>query len=1674
MLLVSRFHSLSSYTFCCLIAFLLCLSQTTFAQVSGSVFRDIDLDGVYDATELPESGIRVVAYNADGDSVTQVITTSTTGDNYSFSGLTLPVRLEFRLPIYLYASKGGVSSTIVQFYTAASSAADLGVEYPQMFCQANPDVVIPCFVAGNPEGGGTGGSMDALIRFPYTTSGQTTSPTHIANANEIGTVWGASYQRESKTLVLAEFLKRHCGLEAQGLGGLYLVNMNSAPGTTSSYLDIEDYGINLGGSLLAGRTLPASSTASSADPLAFTNVGKVGMGSIEFSDDGQQLWIVNLYEKKIVRFNIGNPVKAAASVTSGDFTSFAIPDPGCTNGIARPWGIEIYEGKIYVGVICSGESAGGTQSNLFAYVYRFDPVAEIWDAAPVVSFALNYAKGDVHSSYPTYDKWETWANAFTDIYSAGSAGTPAATRKIRPQPILSDIQFDKRGNMILGFCDRNGHLTGRAQVDPSGAGLYNGYIGGDILYLKANGSGGFILESNATFPGGPTGSGAGNNQGPGNGEFFANDNYLTTHVETMQGGMFYHAGLDEIMTNQMDPFTIWSGGVARHSVANGSSNSTSMRYEIYNTGTADGTFGKANGLGLMELVCDAAPLEVGNRIWDDTDGDGLQDAGELGISGVTVLLFQNGTQVGTATTNASGNYFFTASNVTGGLKNNTAYEIRIDPIQSAVSSFALTGNDTGTNDGIDSDGTLSSGNVIKTFSTGAAGQNDHAYDFGFKSAPACSLTALASSGNPVCNQSATGTATVEASNYTVTPTYLWSNGATDASISGLVAGTYTVTVTEAVDCTTTAQVTLIDPAAITASCAATDATTSGASDGTATVVAGGGTPGYTYNWSSGATMASITGLAVGTYTVTVTDVNSCTITCAATVAAPGCNLVVTVSVIAETCANANNGGAVASTTGESGAVTYVWSNGGIFAGNSGLQAGTYTITATDAIGCSATTQGVVLEPAALVATCTSTDASTAGGADGTAGVSVGGGSPVYTYTWSNGAVTATIATLAAGVYTVTVADANGCSTTCVSTVSEPGQVCAITTANVTTACNNAGTTYTNKDDYFNITINPSAAGCSATYTVTTKQKNQVLSFGPFNYGSPTTLNKNYLIRYGNVTVTITDADGVTQLVVIAPQPCAGIDDPHGYAYCETTGAIVPGGSVTVTPPAGGTVQMIEDGSTGTYHFKMFGSGTYSIAYTPPAGYTLSTTNLPDVGAGAGGAFDPTAGSPDNIDSAVYVFLGSPMNAGYLLDYSDAANPYYLKFDWTDGDPDVFLNNIPLVGCATAPCAITSGAPTTTCSDKGTAANPADDTYTVTLNPTGTSLGSGYSVTDGITTWGPFPYGVATTLPDEFLILAGDLNLLIYDEDNIGCELDNILVDAPAACSGVTPCTTITLGPNPMPDGLVGTPYNVQVTATGGTAPYTFVWYPGTSGIMPDGLSMSSTGLVTGTPTSVGSFSTKITVQDVNLCPDTLDPAVFTFKTGCPDTIYPICPGETYTLTADAGHTGYQWFTISGVDTTLIVGANSQTYIVTTTGTYKWTATDANICSVNLCCPVTFALGVCCVTPSATLTSTAPTCTGATPNNDGTVAIATTTGGTHYSISTLNAATYDGSGFASATAFTAPATIITGVTNAGGSYIIRIYNGTADCYVDEIIEIAPVNCTTPCGLPNCGTATLQKN
>ncbi len=281
--------------------------------------------------------------------------------------------------------------------------------------------------------------------------------------------------------------------------------------------------------------------------------------------------------------------------------------------------------------------------------------------------------------------------------------------------------------------------------------------------------------------------------------------------------------------------------------------------------------------------------------------------------------------------------------------------------------------------------------------------------------------------NETCGGGITGKLSSTVSGGTSPYTYSWTpSGGSLSTATGLSAGTYTLTVTGHTGCSGTTTAAITQPAALSVSVAATISCSGGT--GSATATPSNGTSPYTYSWSGSGTSATKTGLSAGTYTIKVTDHNSCTITSSVTITQPAA-LGITISTTTNILCNGGKGTVTAGTaTGGTSPYTYSWSSAGgtnLIATN--LSAGTYTITVSDSHGCTGTAKVTITQPVAIrdsVTTyglCnTATDSAKAG---------VKGGTSPYTYSWSTGGTKAAVSGLAAGTYTVTVTDHNGCTST---------------------------------------------------------------------------------------------------------------------------------------------------------------------------------------------------------------------------------------------------------------------------------------------------------------------------------------------------------------------------------------------------------------------------------------------------------------------------------------------------------------------------------------------------------------------------------------------------------------------------------------------------------------------
>ena len=228
-------------------------------------------------------------------------------------------------------------------------------------------------------------------------------------------------------------------------------------------------------------------------------------------------------------------------------------------------------------------------------------------------------------------------------------------------------------------------------------------------------------------------------------------------------------------------------------------------------------------------------------------------------------------------------------------------------------------------------------------------------------------------------------------------TYAWSNGCTTSSCTPVCAGPYFITVTDAHNCVATSSVTVSLPSAIVPNLSSISALCFGGCNGSVTSNTSGGTAPYSYNWSTGCTTSSCSGLCAGNYTVTITDAFGCTKTGTVTVSQPAA-FTASIASASPNPLNCNgdcNGTVLTSLNGGTPGYSYLWSNGATTATLTGLCAGGYTLTATDSHNCQASTSVTFTQSAALSAVITPSNPTCSGGCNGSITANASGGTCTY-------------------------------------------------------------------------------------------------------------------------------------------------------------------------------------------------------------------------------------------------------------------------------------------------------------------------------------------------------------------------------------------------------------------------------------------------------------------------------------------------------------------------------------------------------------------------------------------------------------------------------------------------------------------------------------------------------
>ncbi len=373
-----------------------------------------------------------------------------------------------------------------------------------------------------------------------------------------------------------------------------------------------------------------------------------------------------------------------------------------------------------------------------------------------------------------------------------------------------------------------------------------------------------------------------------------------------------------------------------------------------------------------------------------------------------------------------------------------------------------------------------------------------------------------------------GSATVNATGGTAPYSYAWGGGGNSATISNKPAGSYSVTVSDAHQCSSTASVNIGQPlSAITLTSNATDAAC-GQPNGSVSVIASGGAGGFDYSWNTGATTQTVSNLAPGNYIVTVTDDNNCTASTAMTISNQ--NVSVSVSVNTTAACSGNNGSADAVVTNSTQGINgYQWNTGATSGSINNLAAGNYSVTVMLTNGCSGTATGQVITASGPSASLNPTNGTCQ--TPPAINLTVNGGSAPFDYAWSNGAITEDVQNIPAGSYSVTITDANGCSASATTPVSDNSTLSVTFSTQDPTSGNNGS-----------ITATPSGGTSPYSYSWSNGGNTPTISNLASGTYTVTIMDNSGCIKISSATIVSTDITQVKGMgtIQVFPNPANDI------------------------------------------------------------------------------------------------------------------------------------------------------------------------------------------------------------------------------------------------------------------------------------------------------------------------------------------------------------------------------------------------------------------------------------------------------------------------------------------------------------------------------------------------------
>ncbi|MEM1217317.1 MAG: choice-of-anchor V domain-containing protein [Bacteroidota bacterium] len=484
-----------------------------------------------------------------------------------------------------------------------------------------------------------------------------------------------------------------------------------------------------------------------------------------------------------------------------------------------------------------------------------------------------------------------------------------------------------------------------------------------------------------------------------------------------------------------------------------------------------------------------------------------------------------------------------------------------------------------------------------------------------------------------------GNASIQAQGGTAPYSYEWSNGESGSNVQNLSAGSYTASIIDANGCSFIQDFTIHEPAALsTDQLNITAVDCNGEANGAIELIGIGGTAPYTYQWSNGANGPSINNLIAGTYTLTITDAQQCSFSTNFLVEEPSALAIDNILETDVACFGEANGSAEIIASGGTAPYAYQWSTGSINSSLNGLSAGTYVFTVTDSNGCSTVSSATINEPAPLVSVSSTVEVDCFGASTGSASISSQGGTPPYSYEWSNGQNGANQNNLAAGTYTVTIEDANSCIEIQSLEITEP-QPLSISSPSVSSVlCFGEA----------NGSIELSPAGGTAPYQADWS-----------NGGSGLNLSN---LAAGSYQVTITDANLCTLIETI------NIDEP------EELVTIINSTDESASGTNDGTANAIPSGGMAPFNFQWSnGENTAAINNLAPDTYQVTITDANGCTTVAEAIINPfDCGLAANVVS-VNISCAGEANGAASINTQAGTAPF--SFVWSNGANTSTIENL---------------------------------------------------------------------------------------------------------------------------------------------------------------------------------------------------------------------------------------------------------------------------------------------------------------------------------------------------------------------------------------------------------------